>query len=140
MILIPILLVCAGLAIVVLSAGEAIKRLLNVAKHFHLSEFVASFVIAGMIAVLPELTIGVVSALGGTSSLGFGVILGANVADLTLVIGTVVLFAGKLKLDSNMLKHMRMSFFAVLLPVLLFIDGEISQIDGAILLVGWIKI
>jgi cation:H+ antiporter len=133
MALFPILLICAGLAIVVLSADEAIKRLLNIARYLRLSEFVVSFVIAGIVAVLPELSIGVLAAFGGTSSLGFGIILGANVADLTLVIGAVLLVGGGMKLDRKTVKNIRLSFLAVILPVLLFIDGEISRIDGAIL-------
>ena len=137
MILVPILLICVGLAIVVFSADQALKRLLNLAMFFRLSEFVTSFVIAGVIAVLPEMSIGVLAAVEGTSSLGFGVILGSNVADLTLVIGAVALFAGKLQLDSDALKSVRVSFLAVVLPVLLFIDGEVSRIDGVILLLGF---
>ncbi|HLC01133.1 MAG TPA: hypothetical protein VJL33_07440, partial [Candidatus Bathyarchaeia archaeon] len=137
MILVPILLICVGLAIVVFSADQALKRLLNLAMFFRLSEFVTSFVIAGVIAVLPEMSIGVLAAVEGTSSLGFGVILGSNVADLTLVIGAVALFAGELQLDSDALKSVRVSFLAVVLPVLLFIDGEVSRIDGVILLLGF---
>jgi len=137
LILVPILLICVGLAIVVFSADQALKRLLNFAMFFRLSEFVTSFVIAGVIAVLPEMSIGVLAAVEGTSSLGFGVILGSNVADLTLVIGAVALFAGKLQLDSDALKSVRVSFLAVVLPVLLFIDGEVSRIDGVILLLGF---
>jgi len=137
LILVPILLICVGLAIVVFSADQALKRLLNLAMFFRLSEFVTSFVIAGVIAVLPEMSIGVLAAVEGTSSLGFGVILGSNVADLTLVIGAVALFAGELQLDSDALKSVRVSFLAVVLPVLLFIDGEVSRIDGVILLLGF---
>ena len=137
MVLVPILLVCAGLAILVISADEAIKRVLNLARYFRLSEFGTSFVIAGTIAVLPELTIGVVSALEKTSSLGFGVILGSNVADLTLVIGVAVLFAGKLKLESDTVRQIRNSFLAVILPFFLFLDGDISRMDGVILLLAF---
>jgi cation:H+ antiporter len=135
--LVPILLVCAGLAILAVSADEAIKRVLNLARYFRLSEFSTSFLIAGVIAVLPELTIGVVAALEGTSSLGFGVILGSNIADLTLVIGLAVLFAGKLKLEPNTVRQIRNSFLAVILPLFLFLDGDISRVDGAILLLAF---
>jgi cation:H+ antiporter len=101
MVLVPILLICAGLAIVILSADEAIKRLFNLAKYLRLSEFVVSFVIAGIVTVLPELSIGVLAAVEGTSSLGFGVILGSNIADLTLVIGIALLFSGEMQLDKK---------------------------------------
>lgn len=137
MVLASVLLICVGLAIVVLSADEAIKRLLNLARYLYLSEFMVSFVIAGIVAVLPELSIGVLAAIEGTSSLGFGIIFGANVADLTLVIGTVLLFGGEMKLDARTVKSIRLSFLAVILPVLLFVDGEISHIDGAILVLAF---
>jgi len=136
-ILFSVALLSVGLALVIVSADESIKRLLNLARYLRFSEFVVSFVLAGVIAILPELTIGVVAAAQGTSSLGYGVILGANVADLTLVIGVVTLFAGKIHLDTVTKRNIRRSFIAVTLPVLLFLDGEISQIDGALLIAAF---
>ena len=92
-----VLFLCAGIAIMVYGADEAINRVSNLSRFFRLSVFVASVVIAGTAAVLPELSIGVISAVDGTSSFGLGVVLGSNVADPTLVVGVVVLVAGKLK-------------------------------------------
>jgi len=82
---------------------------------------------------LPELSIGVLSALDGSSSIGLGIILGANVADLTLVIGVVVLIAGCQRMDAVMLKNLKISIVAVLLPVILLLDGQLSTVDGACL-------
>lgn len=132
MVLIPLLLVCFGLAIVVASADEAIKRLLNLARIFQLSEFVTSFVIAGVIAILPELAIGAMAAANGNSPLGLGLVMGSNIADLTLVIGIIALVAGKLSLNSGTKKHMRTSLLSIIVPVILFMDGELSQFDGAV--------
>ncbi len=129
-----LLFLCAGLAIVVYGADEAIKRLLNLSRFFRLSVFATGVLVAGTLAVLPEMSIGVIAAVEGTSSLGLGIILGSNVADMTLVIGAVVLFSGKLNLNPTVLKQLRISFIAVVLPVLLLLDGEISSFDGVILL------
>jgi cation:H+ antiporter len=132
------LVLCAGLAIVVYGADEAIKRITNLSKFFRLSAFVTGVVIAGTLAVLPELSIGILAALDGTSTFGLGVIFGANVADLTLVIGIVVLLTGSQKMTSGMLRSLKFSLIAVLLPVFLLLDGEISRIDGLILVSGFI--
>ena len=129
-----LLFLIAGLAIVVYGADEAIKRLLNLSRFFRLSIFAAGVLIAGTLAVLPEMSIGIIAATEGSSAFGFGIILGSNVADLTLVIGVVILFAGKLNLNPTVLKQLRISFLAVILPVLLILDGELSSIDGVILL------
>jgi cation:H+ antiporter len=137
-IFLSVALLSVGLVLVIVAADEAIKRLLNLARYLRLSEFVISFVLAGVIAILPELTIGVIAATEGASSLGYGVILGANVADLTIVIGVVTLFAGKIHLDKAMLRNVRLSFVAVILPVVLFFDGEISRLDSAVLIVAFL--
>lgn len=133
-----VLVLCAGIAIVVYGADEAIKRLLGLSKIFRLSTFVTGVVIAGTLAVLPELSIGVLSALNGSSSFGLGVILGANVADLTLVIGIVVLIAGCQKMTKSMLRSLKISFVAVILPVILLLDGELSCFDGVVLVSAFI--
>jgi len=135
--LLEVVLIIAGLVALVFSADFAVKHVMRLAKFLSLSGFVVSFVIAGIVVILPELCIGIVAALEGTSSLGFGVILGANVADLTLVIGMVALYAGNLNLDSATLKQVKWSFAAVVLPVLLFWDAEISSIDGGILVLAY---
>jgi cation:H+ antiporter len=132
------LVLCAGIAIVVYGADEAIKRLLGLSKFFRLSTFITGVVIAGTLAVLPELSIGVLSALDGSSTFGLGIIFGANVADLTLVIGIVVLLAGPQKMNSVMLRSLKISFIAVIFPVILLLDGELSCIDGALLVVAFI--
>jgi len=133
-----LLFLFAGLAIVVYGADEAIKRLTNLSRYFRLSIFAAGILIAGTLAVLPEMSIGVIAATQGTSLFGFGIILGSNIADLTLVIGIVVLFAGKLNLNPTVLKQLRISFLAVVLPVVLLLDGEISSFDGVILLCAFV--
>lgn len=129
-----LLVLFAGIAIVVYGADEAIKRLLNLSKFFRISAFVTGVVIAGTLAVLPELSIGILSAFEGSSTFGLGLIFGANVADLTLVIGVVVLLAGNQKMTPSMLKNLRISFIAVLLPVFLLIDGVLSCFDGLVLI------
>lgn len=128
-----VLVLLAGIAIVVYGADEAIKRLLDLSKFFRISAFVTGVVIAGTLAVLPELSIGVLSAIEGSSTFGLGLIFGANVADLTLVIGVVVLIAGTQKMTSSMLRSIKISFIAALLPVFLLIDGVLSTLDGMVL-------
>ena len=63
-------LLCVGLVLVIVSADESIKRLLNLARYMRLSQFVVSFVLAGVIAILPELSralvIGVVTFSHGS--------------------------------------------------------------------------
>lgn len=95
-----------------------------------------AFFIMAFAASLPNFFIGIMSALNGIPELSFGDVVGSNVVDLTLVIALAVLFA---KNDLSSAGHIiqTSSFFtmgAAILPLLLFVDGNLSRIDGLILL------
>ena len=77
------------LAFLVLSetARRMIRRLVNLSRHFGLSEFSISFLVVGGVSIIPELVIGLESALSQSSQLGLGIVFGSNVADLSLVLG-----------------------------------------------------
>ncbi|MBS3061652.1 MAG: sodium:calcium antiporter [Candidatus Diapherotrites archaeon] len=123
------------LAFLVLSetARRMIRRLVNLSRHFGLSEFSISFLVVGGVSIIPELVIGLESALSQSSQLGLGIVFGSNVADLSLVLGLVALSSASLRLHKETAGLIRMMFLAVLLPVLLLLDGEISRFDGVIL-------
>lgn len=85
---------------------------------------------------VPELFIGLSSALQDIPSLSLGNIMGANLANLTLVVGVAVLLAGSIRSDSKISsQNFWLIFLISLLPVLLATDGVISRGDGIILLV-----
>ncbi len=86
---------------------------------------------------LPELIVGLSSALNNVSSLSFGDVIGSNVVDLTLVIGSVALAAGKVRIERNLRKNWLFTLFLTFMPLILFLDGELSIIDGIILLLGF---
>jgi len=135
--LIQLLLVILGFLVLTKSADEAIKRLVLLSRHFGMSEFTISFMVVGIVSILPELSIGVNSAFNGVSSLGLGVILGSNIADLTLVVGMVALIGGGIRLHHPIISEAPWILAATALPLLLLLDGEISRIDGVILLAGF---
>jgi len=138
MFLLFVILVIAGLIVIALGAKESEKRLLHLSQYLRVPEFVTSFVIVGIAAILPEFVIGIVSAFQHASTFGLGVVWGSNVADLTLVIGVIVLLAGDLRLSESTLKYTKRFLLIAGLPVLFFIDGEISRLDGVFLLLAFL--
>jgi len=133
-----ILLLVMGFVILVLSSRIAIRRLLNISKHFGISEFLVSFFIVGTVAVFPELAIGINSAIKGISSFGFGVVVGSNIVDLTLIMGIFILSSYKIKLHAATVKQSKRFLFAIIMPILLIIDGILSRVDGFILITAFI--
>lgn len=122
--------------VLIKSASSAVKSVTHVAQFFRLTEFVTSLVIVAGISALPETLIGIVSVIEGDPSLGFGTLLGSNVADLTLILGLVALAGKSLKIHSSIVRWD--VFFAglVVLPILLGLDGTVSRLDAIVLLIA----
>lgn len=84
---------------------------------------------------LPELVVGVIASLEGSSQIVLGNIIGSNIADISLVIGGAALFGGILKIKGVVLKRdIFLTFGAGILPLLLLADGFLSREDGIVLL------
>ncbi|HLC47948.1 MAG TPA: sodium:calcium antiporter [Candidatus Norongarragalinales archaeon] len=134
-----LLLLLAGFIILIKSAEYAVKALVHIAAFFGLSQFTISFLIVGIASVLPEFSIAVNSALSGDSSFGLGVLLGSNVADLSIVIGLVTIYAGNIKVHSKIITgNFYYYLILIILPVLLLLDGSLSRFDGIVLILAFL--
>ncbi len=126
-----------GSLVLVKSGSYAVKSVSEIAKHFRFSNFFIAFVLAGFISIMPELFIGINSALIGDPAVGLGTIIGSNIADMTIVIGLIALVGKKINADKTIRKN-NIYFLAVTsLPVLLMLDGELSRDDGLILVLAF---
>ncbi len=132
--LLALALVFVSFAVLTLAARGALKHVINLSRALRIPEFTISFLLVGIIAIFPELSIGISSALSGVSSFGLGIVFGSNIADLALIVGLVAFFSGGIRLKSATVSRSNFFIFITLLPVALVLDGEISRIDGAILL------
>lgn len=127
-----------ALFLVVKGATLATKYAALLAKSYRLSEYTVGFIIVAIVSVLPELFIAVNAAISGMPSFGLGMLLGSNVADLTLIFALIILFAGRgLKVESKILKNNAAYPFMLLLPLVLGLNGHFSRLEGlALVLVG----
>jgi len=84
---------------------------------------------------VPELVVGITAALEGNSNLALGVVLGSNIADISLVIGGAAIVSGTFSIAGEFLKVDIFSvFLAGVLPLMLLLDNQLSRVDGLILL------
>ncbi|MEX1087439.1 MAG: hypothetical protein WD312_03440 [Candidatus Paceibacterota bacterium] len=121
-----------------IQAGKYVVRSLSVlARFLSVSEYVLSFFLIALATALPELSVGINSALLGVSELSFGDILGTNIVNLTLILGAVAVVGGSINLkDYAHFKENRLIELSVMLaPLMLALDGTLSRLDGSILLV-----
>src|SRR3989344_2094838 len=99
-----------------------LKSLRTITKFLKLSEFVTGFILLGIGTSLPELFVGINSAFNKTPAISLGNIIGANILDLTLVIGIPILVSRGLKSSHKQIT--RDSYLMVLmttLPLILMI-------------------
>ena len=121
--------------LLVVAGKLVIDALMRVSKFLHWKEFVVAFFSVSLGAVLPEFFIGITSALKGVPELSLGNIFGQNIILFSLAPAICVFILGKLEMESRTVRAG--SFFAVLvaiLPLLLILNGELSRIDGIILI------
>jgi len=125
----------AGIFLVI-SGIFLVKSLEKIARFLGISEFTAAFIIMAVATSIPELFVGISSAIQGNPSLSLGNVIGANIIDLTLLTGIFVLMAKGIKFKSKKIgKEIYFMWGSViLLLVLYFIGNQISRIDGIILL------
>ncbi len=133
----PLLIIALVVLSLVLikSADLIILAIRHINTATHTGTFVISAFLLAIGTSLPELFVAITSALEGTPNLSFGNILGANIANISLVAGASALFCGAVKVQGEYIKKdLFLAFIAGFLPLILAIDGNISRVEGLILL------
>jgi cation:H+ antiporter len=119
-------------------AGELIvAALVRLSRYFKVTEFVMAFFVMALAGSLPNLFVGVTSALQGIPELSFGDIMGNNIIALTLAVAFGVLFAPRheLPLENQTIQDTTfLTSIAAILPLIFISDGTISRSDGLVLL------
>lgn len=131
------ILIFLGCCVLLYFSGEwVVGGLMRVARFLGWREFVVAFFIMAFAASLPNLFVGITSALHKIPELSFGDIAGNNLAALTIAIALAVLI-GKKELPAESRTVQTTSIFtiiAALLPVILILDKNLSRIDGVLLI------
>ncbi len=122
--------------LVTLKAADAATRYASsFAQALRLSRYTVGVILVAMLSVMPETLVSVSSAIQGQPLLGFGTLLGSNIADLTLILGIVVLAAKKkMVVEKGVLKASVFYMLLIGIPVLLALDGYVSRYDGVVLI------
>ncbi len=97
------------------------------------------FTVAAILLVtassLPELFVVLAALISGRVEVSLANLLGANVADLSLVVGGAALMVGSIPIIGDYWRwELAATFLAGVAPILLMMDGSLSRVDGLILL------
>ncbi len=118
-------------------SGETIVQSFNrIAKFLGWKEFVVSFLLMAFIGSLPNLFVGISSAIHDVPEMSLGEVIGGSVIDLTLAIALAALFSKKdIPAKSRTINNsLIFTSIAAVLPMLLIWDNVLSRVDGIILI------
>lgn len=128
--------VLVGFVLLIWSADRFVIGASGIAVNFGVSPLIIGLTIVGFGTSAPEMIVSGVAAYEGTPNLAIGNALGSNITNIALVLGTTALVT-PLIVDSKILKREYPVMFAIMLIVwALLSDGELSQMDGTILILG----
>jgi len=124
----------------VTSGSIVLKSLVKIASTLKIKEFIMGAVLVAFFTSIPELFVGISASLKGLPDLIIGTIIGSNISDLTLVIGTAILFGRGLTITDPSIKRnaVYMTAIAALPIILMLIGNQLSRIDGVILLMVFV--
>ncbi len=140
MILFYISILIISFVTLVFSSNWLVKSLTKVSKFLGWKEFVVAFFTMALAGAIPNLSVGISSALHNVSHLSFGEVLGGNIIDLTLAVALAVLVAkGGLILPSRTIQGSAIfTILIAILPLFLALDGEITKPDGWVLILAFV--
>jgi len=133
------------LGLIFCSAHMIVTSACTIAKKFGISEVIIGLTLVAIGTSLPELVISIMSAIKGHCELAIGNIIGSNIFNILLILGSSACF-GQIKTDQMV--AFRDGGAAVAMVVLLYIaahnwrhfkqDGIINRMEGVVLLLAYL--
>ena len=121
--------------VLVRSGAWVVGALTRIARFLGWKEFVVASILMAFATSLPEIFVGLGAALSHKPDLSFGNVIGSNIIAMTLAIGLGAILGKGLRFEGKILqKSCIYAAIIAVLPLLLMLDGNISRVDGIILL------
>ncbi len=138
--ILSIVAIVVGLFLLVWSADRFVDGAVGVARFFGMSTFLIGMVIVGFGTSAPEMVVSILSAMNDTPQLALGNAYGSNIANIALILGVTALIAPVVVQKQAMSRDIPVLIAMTALTVLLLVDGNVSLIDGSVLLVAFVAI
>ena len=128
-------LLIIGLVMLCLGGNWLVSGGITIAKKFRISNLVIGMTIIAYGTSAPELAASIAAA-GDHSAIILGNIVGSNIANIGMVVGFAAILTPLAIKKSILRKEIPIMLGVSVLLILISVDGEISQYDGVLLLIG----
>ena len=134
------IIILASLVIVAKSADMVVYSISDYAKRLGVSDYLIGFLVVSIGTAIPELVASITGAMAGVGAIVFGTVFGSNLFKIPLL-GLILLIAKNVKIKQNIGGNAPIvTFFIILFPLALVIDGVLSKTDGVILIIAFLMI
>jgi cation:H+ antiporter len=131
-----LLLLAAGIFFLLKATKFTIKLIERIGFRVRIPTIILSSMFLAMATSFPELFVGIISAINEDPLLSLGNVFGANMTNLTLILGLATVFVGETKIRHKFIfKDVLVTFLIAFLPYFLLLDRTLSRKDGLILLI-----
>lgn len=135
---INIIMIVIGFALLIKGADLLVDGASNIAKKFHIPEIIIGLTIVAIGTSMPELVVSTTSAIQGHSDIALGNVIGSNIANLFLILGTCSIIKPLVfKKETIFIENP----FTILVTGFLFFlclnkgQNEITRLEGVFLLI-----
>ncbi|HSK70408.1 MAG TPA: sodium:calcium antiporter [Pyrinomonadaceae bacterium] len=128
------LILLAGIAAAGIGGELFVRGAVGLAKWARIPAGIIGATIAAFATSSPELAVSISASLEGKPQIALGDALGSNVVNIALILGIALVISGIKTPRDSIKRDFPVAILAPFLTAILALDGEISRIDGVIML------
>ena len=138
--LIAAIAILVGFIMLIWSADLFVAGAASIAENMGLSPTIIGLTIVSMGTSAPEVLVSITAAMSGAGEMAIGNAIGSNIANVGLVLGVTVLIAPLFVHSSCMRQELPTLLIVTLAVALLLLDGELSRLDGYLMMAALVFI
>ncbi|MEM7465534.1 MAG: calcium/sodium antiporter [Pseudomonadota bacterium] len=131
-----VLFVIVGLGLLMFGADRFVDGASALASNLGVPPLLIGLTVVGFATSAPELLVASTASFAGNPAIAVGNAIGSNIANIGLVVGVTALVMPLAVHSRVRVQEFPIMFAAMLLALVLFMDGELNRLDGAILALG----
>ncbi len=122
------------------AANHLVTGASGIASYYRISPLIIGLTLVAIGASIPSIMVAISAAFEGRNEIAIGNAIGANIANIGLVLGLTILFRPLTIKSSILRREYPLLFLVMLFTYSLMIDGNLSVIDGCLFLIGCIAL
>jgi len=128
--------IIVGFALLIWGADRFVIGAAGLARTLNVSPLIIGLVIVGFGTSAPEMLVAGVAGWNGNTGLAIGNALGSNITNIALVLGVTAIVCPLVVHSALLKREFPVLFIIMTLTLILFVDGNLSTLDGIIFLFG----